>query len=351
MKRAGIIIALVAAVGLLSFKTKTLPFLVPKGWPKPVYDFKKNPLSENKIALGRVLFYDPVLSKDSTISCASCHSPFNAFTHVDHQLSHGIKGKIGVRNSPALMNLAWQPNFMWDGAVNHLDVQALAPISNPLEMDEDIAHVVTKLKTTRNYRELFYKAFGDSTITGEHVLKALSQFMLTLVSYNARYDSMTRGEVKFTEAENNGYALYKKNCAACHAEPLFTNNQFENNGLYEDDSLRDIGRMKVSKNAADSLKFKVPTLRNLKYSYPYMHDGRFKHLGQVLNNYIMGLQHTPTLSPHLQKGLYLNDDEIFNLLAFLGTLNDKNFITNATYGFPKDIFGIPAKDSVKKGVQ
>lgn len=350
MKKYAVIIVLIAVVSF-AFKSKTVQFDVPKGWPKPVYDFNKNPLSETKILLGRALFYDPVLSKDSTISCASCHSPFNAFTHIDHQLSHGIKGKIGVRNSPALMNLAWQSTFMWDGAVNHLDVQALAPISNPLEMDENIAHVVSKLKTTRNYPELFYEAFGDSVITGQHVLKALSQFMLTLVSSNARYDSMTRGDVKFTETENRGYAIYKKNCSACHSEPLFTNNQYENNGLYVDDSLRDIGRMKITKNPQDSLKFKVPTLRNLKYSPPYMHDGRFKHLGQVLNNYIMGLQHTPTLSPHLQKGLYMNEDEVFDLLAFLGTLNDKHFITNATYGFPKDIFGILPKDSAKSSVK
>lgn len=335
MRKWAVLVILLSTVCLLSFRVKHKLFEVPKGWPKPAYDFNKNPLTEAKVELGRVLFYDPILSKDSTISCASCHSPFNAFTHVDHQLSHGIAGKIGTRNSPALMNLAWANSFMWDGAVNHLDVQALAPISNPLEMDEEIGHVVKKLQAIHEYRSMFYKAYGDSVITGEHTLKALSQFMLTLVSCNARYDSVKRGEAKFTEQEERGYAIYKKNCAACHTEPLFTNEQFENNGLYVDETLNDIGRIKISRNAEDSLKFKVPTLRNLKYSYPYMHDGRFKNLGQVLNNYIMGLQHTPALSKELQKGIYLNDDEKFDLLVFLYTLNDKDFISNPKFGYPK----------------
>ena len=119
-----------------------LNFTSPKNWPKPFYDFAKNPLSENKIELGRALFYDPVLSKNNTISCSSCHSQFSAFTHVDHAISHGIDDKIGTRNSPALINLAWQKSFMWDVAINHLDMQALAPISNPLEMDENITHVI-----------------------------------------------------------------------------------------------------------------------------------------------------------------------------------------------------------------
>ena len=338
MKKAGIIIVLVAAAGLLSFKTKTLPFLIPKGWPKPVYDFKKNPLSENKIALGRVLFYDPVLSKDSTISCASCHSPFNAFTHVDHQLSHGIQGKIGTRNSPALMNLAWGNSFMWDGAVNHLDVQALAPISNPLEMDEEIGHVVAKLKTTRNYPEMFYKAFGDSVITGEHLLKAVSQFMLTVVSSNSKYDSVMRGETKFTAQEAKGYVLFKKDCASCHTEPLFTNQQFENNGLAVDTALLDYGRIKVTRNSADSLKFKVPTLRNIEFSYPYMHDGRFKRLSEVLNHYTSIGAKGSTVSEKLKQPIVLSSNDKVDLTAFLLTLTDRSFLFNAKYAYPRNVF-------------
>jgi len=307
---------------------------VPAGWPKPVYNFRKYPLSEKKIQLGRLLFYDPVLSRDSTISCASCHAPFNTFTHVDHSLSHGIEGRIGTRNSPVLINLAWSSSFMWDGAIGHLDEQAQAPISNPLEMDEHMPHVAAKLQSSRKYADLFYDAFGERQISEEAVLQSLSQFMLTLVSANAKYDKVMAGTEKFSDNEARGYALFRNNCAVCHTEPLFTNGGFENNGLAVDDSLRDMGRIKVTHNSGDSLKFKVPTLRNIEYSQPYMHDGRFKTLGQVLNNYIMGIHQSPTLNPVLRKGIYLTAEQKADLAAFLHTLSDKAFLTDARFAMP-----------------
>lgn len=324
---------------ILTAFINTNNFLItfPKHWPKPAYDFKKNPLSKNKIELGRELFYDPILSRNNTISCANCHSQFTAFTHVDHDLSHGIDDKIGKRNSPALMNLAWHNSFMWDGAINHLDMQALAPISNPLEMDEKIEHVVKSLQKTNLYPKLFYEAFGDSSITGEHVLKAISQFMLTLVSANSRYDKMMRKEIEFTKQEKNGYKLFKKNCAVCHAEPLFTNLKFENNGLPVDTSLNDYGRYIISQNKNDSLKFKVPTLRNIEFSYPYMHDGRFKKLNEVFNHYTNGIQNSNTLSKHLRKPIVLTSNQRVDLLAFLLTLTDKDFLFNPNFGYPKKI--------------
>lgn len=334
MRKRSVILLLLSIVALLSFKTKGSKFFeIPDGWPKPVYDFKKNPLDEKKIEIGRRLFHDPILSKDSTISCTSCHLQYTAFTHVDHSLSHGIANRIGTRNSPALMNLAWAKEFMWDGAVNHLDVQALAPISNPDEMDEDIAHVLKKLQATRTYPALFYEAYGDSVITGEHMLKCISQFMLTMVSTNSKYDRVKRGEDTFTVREAKGYAVFQKNCAACHTEPLFTNMQFENNGLPVDDSLKDIGRMKITRKPQDSLKFKVPTLRNIEFSQPYMHDGRFKNLNQVLNYYAMGISHSPTLNPRLQKGIYLSAAEKSELIAFLFTLTDKEFLYNTKFSY------------------
>jgi cytochrome c peroxidase len=336
MKKGSVILLLLSLVALLSFKTKGPKlFEIPDGWPTPAYDFKKNPLDEKKIEIGRRLFYDPTLSKDSTISCNSCHLQYTAFTHVDHSLSHGIANRIGTRNSPALMNLAWAKEFMWDGAVNHLDVQALAPISNPDEMDEDIAHVLKKLQATKTYPALFYEAYGDSVITGEHMLKCISQFMLTMVSANSKYDKVRRGEDTFTVREAKGYAIFQKNCAACHTEPLFTNMQFENNGLPVDDSLKDIGKMKITRKSQDSLKFKVPTLRNIEFSQPYMHDGRFKTLNQVLNYYIMGVSHSPTLNPRLQKGIYLSNNEKVELISFLLTLTDKEFLYNTKFSYTK----------------
>lgn len=311
-------------------------FVVPPNWPTPNYDFSKNPLSAAKIQLGRKLFYDPILSKNNTISCASCHSPFNAFTHVDHDLSHGINDRIGTRNSPALMNLAWHNLFMWDGAINHLDVQALAPISHPDEMGEKMEDVISKLQHTKPYSTLFFNAFGDSIITGEHTLKALSQFMLTLVSANSKYDSVMRKQAVFTVQEKNGYRLFKQHCVSCHTEPLFTNMKFENNGLPVDVTLNDYGRMKVTHKHLDSLKFKVPTLRNIEFSYPYMHDGRFKRLNDVIKHYTSGIQKSSTLSKNLDKPIVLTPNERVDLTAFLLSLSDRKFIYNPAYSFPKN---------------
>ena len=319
-------------------------FVVPSNFPKPVYDFSKNSLTANKIQLGRALFYDPILSRDNLISCASCHSQFSAFTHIDHALSHGIDDKIGFRNSPALMNLAWQTSFMRDGAINHLDMLALAPMTNPDEMDENIRHVVFKLQANNVYPKLFLEAFGDSVITGEHTLKAIAQFMLTLVSSNSKYDSVMRKQSVFTSQEKNGYVLFKKNCASCHTEPLFTNDKFRNNGLPIDTTLNDFGRYRVTKNPSDSLKFKVPTLRNIEFSQPYMHDGRFQKLSQVLNHYTNGIKNNKTLAPELQQAIVLTSNEKVDIIAFLLTLSDKSFLFNPTYFYPKEIYSKTVKD-------
>ena len=320
---------------LFAFVIKESLFTVPEYFPLPVYDFSKNPLTENKILLGRTLFYEPMLSNNNTISCESCHSPFSAFTHIDHNLSHGIHDSIGTRNSPALMNLAWQKYFMWDGAVNNLDMQALAPISHPAEMGSSINEVVEKLNASEKYRKLFYNAYGDNTATGEKTLKAISQFMLTLVSANSKYDKVMRKESNFTEQEANGYLLFKNNCASCHTEPLFTNGNFENNGLPMDLLLKDIGRMKVTSNKNDSLKFKVPSLRNIEYSYPYMHDGRFKKISEVLNHYTNGIQPSKTLATQLKHGIQLSSNEKVDIIAFLLTLSDKEFVFNPKFQYPK----------------
>ena len=344
MKRKLLIFSFLCLAILAFHSVDEMQFEVPSNFPKPDYDFSKNPLSENKIQLGRALFYDPILSRNNMISCASCHSQFSAFTHVDHALSHGIEDKIGFRNSPTLMNLAWQTLFMRDGAINHLDVQALAPISNPLEMDENIAHVVIKLQESKLYPKLFYMAFGDSVITGEHTLKAISQFMLTFVSSDSKYDSVMRKQSVFTSQENNGYILFKKNCASCHTEPLFTNDDFGNNGLPVDTTLNDFGRYRITKNPSDSLKFRVPTLRNIEFSYPYMHDGRFKKLSQVMNHYTNGIEKNKTLAPELQQPIVLTSNEKVDIIAFLLTLTDKSFLFNAKYYYPKEIFSQKAKD-------
>ncbi len=322
---------------LMSFTARKQLFLTPKNWPDPWYNFSKNKLSRDKIALGRALFYDPILSKNNTISCASCHSQFSAFTHVDHALSHGIRDSIGIRNAPALMNLAWQKEFMRDGAINHLDMQALAPISNAAEMGSSIDSVVYKLQNTKRYPSLYFKAFRDSSITGEKTLKAIAQFMLTLVSANSKYDKVLRKEAKFTEQELNGYTLFQKNCSSCHQEPLFTNGKFANIGLPIDSMLKDYGRMGITKNPEDSLKFKVPTLRNIEFSYPYMHDGRFKKLSEVLNHYTKSIIISKSVAPELINPLILTSREKVDLTAFLLTLTDKEFLFNREFSYPKEL--------------
>jgi len=329
MNRKFYVLFAVAVISLAFYTIEKFP----AHFPKPKYDFGKNPLDSLKIDLGKMLFYDPVLSRNNTISCASCHSPFNAFSHTDHDLSHGINDQIGTRNAPALFNLAWQKSFMWDGAVNHIDVQALAPITHPKEMGNTMIEVVNSLNKSIRYRRLFFHAFGDSLVTGEKLLKALSQFQLTLISANSKYDKMKQGKIFFTDQEKRGYSLFQKYCNVCHAEPLFSNYDFANNGLPVDTTLNDFGKWNVMKQSKDSLLFKIPSLRNLSFTYPYMHDGRFKKLSEVLNHYSNGKNNSTTLSKELSLPIKLSSNDKTDLTAFLLTLNDTSFVFNPQHRF------------------
>jgi cytochrome c peroxidase len=221
---------------------------------------------------------------------------------------------------------------MWDGGVNHLDVQALNPITNPLEMDETIPHVLQKLQADAQYPGLFSKAFGTSKITGQLLLKALSQFIIQLNSCNAKYDKVMRQEAVFTAQEENGYQLFKQKCSSCHQEPLFNSHSFEHNGLAMDPYLHDLGRMKITGNPTDSLRFKVPSLRNCQFTAPYMHDGRFKTLTEVVKHY-NNLTTNSLLSKQLHTPLQLSDNERVDLVAFLKTLSDPEFLFNTKYAY------------------
>lgn len=333
MKKYSILILLICFFSFIS--NEEYKFIYPENWPKPMHNFKYEALLKSKVALGRLLFYDPILSKDSTISCASCHSPYNAFTHIDHNVSHGIYDRIGTRNAPALMNLAWHPTYMWDGAIHHIDVQALAPISHPKEMDESLDNIVKKINKSNWYRGNFFDAFGDSVATGQRILKSLSQFQLTLISSDSKYDSVINKKTNFTEQELKGYLIFKKHCNLCHTEPLFSSYQFASNGLSIDTFYNDLGRFTISKNPKDSFLFKIPSLRNIEYSMPYMHDGRFKSLNQVLNHYNQNnilILHGKKMNP-----IRLNSSEKVELMAFLYTLSDKKFIFNKNYEFPREL--------------
>ncbi len=316
----------------ITYKPKVIAWIVPKGWPKPTYRFAQNKLTEEGVALGKTLFFDPQLSADGTIACADCHQQFAAFTTYEHSLSHGVGNHLTNRNATALQNLAWQSNFMQDGGINHLDVQFLAPLTAPNEMGADLEKVVQYLQKNSRYPLLFKAAFGDTAVTTQRIGKAFSQYLLTLVSYNSKYDKVMRGEAQFILPEQLGYDIFKKKCASCHREPLFTDGSFRNIGMTLDSTLHDVGRMHITLNAADSLKFRVPSLRNVAVTAPYGHDGRFYSLYNVFEHYRNQVVGGPTTDSLLRRGLPLSNYEIGQLTAFLHTLTDSVFLTNPQFG-------------------
>jgi cytochrome c peroxidase len=303
-----------------TLKPHPLKFEVPAGWPQPMYDFRSNPLTQEGFELGRKLFYDPRLSKDSNFSCAGCHQQFGAFATS--------------RNAPSLSNLAWQKNFMWDGGVTHLDLQPLVPMTAPNEMAETIENVISKLKGDAEYPKLFRAAFGDDVINTQRMNRALSQFMLMLVSNNSKYDRVKRGEASFILPEQLGYDMFKQKCASCHAEPFFTDFSYRNTGLPVDPYLKDYGRMRVTGDRADSLKFRVPSLRNVALTFPYGHDGRFMSLMSIFEHYRKNMVVAPGTDSLLRHRMPLSNFEIGQLTAFLYTLTDTVFLKDKRFSPP-----------------
>jgi cytochrome c peroxidase len=319
--------------GSTSFTTP-MKLAIPSGWPEPHYNFSNNELTEQGFALGRKLFYDGRLSKDGNFPCASCHQQFAAFATFDHDLSHGFNNQFTTRNSPGLFNLAWHKELHWDGGINHIEVQPLAPITAPNEMAEDINNVIEKLNGDQEYKTMFRAAFGDETVNSQRMLKALAQFMGAMVSANSKYDKVMRKETQFSEPEQKGYELFKAKCASCHKEPLFTDLSFRNNGLPLNNSLNDIGRMAITNSASDSLLFKVPSLRNMMLTFPYMHDGRFKSPLQVLDHYTDGIHEGPTVDPLLKNKIPITYQEKFYFLEFFKTLTDTSFVNDKRFSQP-----------------
>jgi cytochrome c peroxidase len=312
-----------------------LTLKIPAGFPRPDYTFQNNPLTEEGFELGRKLFYDGNLSADGNFPCASCHQQFAAFSTYEHPFSHGYNNSFTTRNAPALFNEAWQKEFHLDGGINHIEVQPLAPLTAHNEMNETIENVVNKIKNDTSYTRMFKRAFGDKEVTSQRILKALAQFTCSLVSANSKYDKVMRGEATFLSYEQTGYELFQEHCSTCHKEPMFTDYSYRNIGLPVDPTIKDVGRMRITNNPADSLKFKVPSLRNVAVSPPYMHDGRFWFLSNCINHYRTGIQLSPTLDSSLQKGIQLTDVEVQDLIAFLRTLTDTAFITNPRFADPE----------------
>lgn len=302
-------------------------FYKPPHFPEPHYKFEKNNLTRARFDLGRDLFYDPILSSDSTISCAKCHAQTHGFADHNVNFSLGVNNTIGKRNSPALSNLAWYPNFMWDGGINHIETFSFAPITNPLEMHETMSNVVAKLNASSYYKDKFKKAYGNSTVTDQNLLKALAQFMALMISAESKYDNYLLGKTTFSAAEENGLQLFRTHCASCHTEPLTSSFEFANNGL-DSDFTDDLGRGLVTQDPNDNGKFRIPSLRNVSLTYPYMHDGRFFTLSQVLDHYSNGIVQSSTLDPSLGIGFNFTTQEKQDIITFLNTLTDQNYLAN-----------------------
>lgn len=303
-----------------------------------------NPQTVEGVSLGRKLFFDPILSGDGSQSCADCHSPENAFTDSD-RFSEGIDGNLGPRNSMTIFNLAWNydERFFWDGRTFSIENQALVPVKDPNEMHNTWINAMASLQGHADYPNLFYEAFGTTTIDSILVTKALAQFERTLISGNSRFDKHLNGEDILTDSELNGFNVFmdetKGDCFHCHGNannPLWTDNIFHNNGL--DAAFDDLGLGTFTGDPADNGKFKSPSLRNLKFSAPYMHDGRFATLDEVINHYSEGLVNSPTIDPLMKSiangGVQLSDEDIIDLKAFLLSLSDDEFINNPDFQNP-----------------
>jgi|ERR1051326_5484533 cytochrome c peroxidase len=312
---------------------------------------RDNPLTEEGVELGRRLFFDTLLSVNNSQSCASCHQMDAAFS--EHKaVSTGAGGVSGTRNAIGLFNLAWKSSFFWDGRSGSLREQVLQPIQNPIEMHETLSNIVakvaleeapnSKLQTPNSkqadYKMLFLKAFGTKEITDDRIARALEQFLLVQTSYDSKFDRVFRGETEFTEEEQRGFELfhteydprheqYGADCFHCHGGPLFRSQSFANNGL--DSEFKDLGRFLVTRKEGDKGKFAVPSLRNVEMSRPYMHDGRFKTLEEVIDHYTTGVRRSATLDPNLAKhpdgGVPLSGADKRALVAFLKTLTDERF--------------------------
>lgn len=304
---------------------------IPAGFPSPVYTFQDNPLTKEGFELGRKLFYDGRLSIDNLHPCSSCHQQIGGFGTFEHDRSHGVFDSHTLRNAPVLFNLAWNNSFHWDGEFSSLKDAIAQPINGHIEMGESFEGVINKIKDDKEYQEQFKKVFGYPFIRPENILKALSQFTGYMVSADSKYDRYKKGAIAFTTVEERGYQLFKANCATCHPEPMFTDYSISNIGLPVDNFLKDYGKFRITGKKEDSLKFKVPTLRNAYISSNYMHDGRFNTLLQCINHYRSGVQQSASLDPLLTNGITLTNTEANDITVFLRTLTDSAFLKDPRF--------------------
>lgn len=317
-----------------------------------------NPITKKGFELGRQLFYEKKLSGDNTISCGTCHQQSKSFTD-GLAVSKGIDGITGEVSSMSLVNMLWMEKFTWNGIMPSLEVQSIEPIVNPIEMHSSFEEAITKLEND-GYAPLFEEVFGSPDINEDRIAKALAQFQMNLISGNSKYDQYLRGEYQASSQEINGMQLFfthpvpgqlrGANCGDCHLGPLTSGaidgfSGFHNNGLDSNENL-DAGLMEVTGKPEDKGRFKTPSLRNIALTAPYMHDGRFESLEEVLDHYNEDIRRSETLDILIKEGsnepidpnepikLFLTDQEKEDLIAFLHMLTDEEFVTNPRFSDP-----------------
>lgn len=360
MMKARFCVMLLMSVALFSCKEDKVPdptpyaFDIASGYPQPLQPVD-NITTEQGVELGRRLFYDTRLSANNAMSCGTCHKQEFAFTD-QNQFSTGINGQVGNRNSMSLVNLAFNQNqhFFWDGRAATIEKQVFEPVRNPIEMASNWTAVVQKIKAEEIYPPMFEKAFGSEDIDSSKISNAIAQFLRTIVSFNSRFDKWARGEGQLTAQEQNGLNLIqsqtKGDCFHCHnsADKLFSRYGHTNNGLDPQSAWSnpnfDFGHYNVTGNNSDKAKFKVPTLRNVMLTAPYMHDGRFATMEDVLiNHYLTGGQVSETIDPLMEyspqimpnnPGLNLTPQDVQDIIAFLHTLTDTELTTNPQFSNP-----------------
>jgi cytochrome c peroxidase len=324
-----------APVKPLYLPEKFTPYRFTMSGTFPVPDLPRdNPLIEERVALGKKLFHEPALSRDLSLSCASCHDAKAAFAD-SRRVSLGIQDRPGTRNAMPLFNLAWKSSFFWDGRVNSLREQVLMPIQDHAEMDETLDRVTAKLAADPTYLPRFTAAFGAPKITSEKIGLAIEQYLLTLTSFDSKFDRALRGKSMLDADEKRGFELFMTeyeprtgqlggDCFHCHGGPLFSDHQFHNNGLKPS---KDVGRLGITGLESDRGKFATPSLRNISRTAPYMHDGQLATLEEVVAHYNHGVHRSPSLDPNLAKhpegGLQLSPEDQRALVAFLKTLAEQ----------------------------
>lgn len=302
--------------------------VVPADFPALNAAVEKNKPTKYGVELGEKLFFDPRLSRNNTIACATCHIQTSAY--ADHQIQAvGIEGRVGLRNVPPIQNLAFMQFYNWDGSKRQLENQVIVPIITPEEMHTSIVEVIAKLKDDSSYEALFQKAFGDRQITPERIYQSIAQYEYTLISADSKYDQVMQNKASFTVLEGEGYTLFEAHCASCHSGALFTDQTFRNIGFPLNSDSNEAGRARVTGHVNDYMSFRVPSLRNIEFTAPYGSFGQFETLKDVLDYMDNGVLDAPNLDPIFkenQNRMPLTSSEKEALLAFMKTLSDPRFI-------------------------